>query len=59
MKTTKNITTETINIDQTKMNNPPQQNLKKGNAASATNRGQEGLNQNNKLVKETIKTLSN
>ena len=41
------------------MNNPPQQNLKNGNAASATNRGQEGLNQNNKLVEETIKTLSN
>ena len=32
---------ETTNIDQTKENNPPQQNSKKGNATSATNRGQQ------------------
>ena len=55
-------TTETTNIDQTKMNNPPQQNSKNGNVASATNRGQQ---ENINLIKviciveETMKTASN
>ena len=36
LKTTQNITTETTNITQTKINNLPQQNSKNGNAAFAT-----------------------
>ena len=35
LKTTQNITTKTANIDQTKINNPPQQNCKHWNVASA------------------------
>ena len=62
MKTTQNVTTETTNIDQTQIDNPPQQNSKNGNAASATNRSQQ---ENIDLLKvlifmeETVKTLSN
>ena len=62
MKATQNITTETTNIDQTKMNNPPQQNSKNGKAASATNRGQQenvDLLKVISFVEETMKTLSN
>ena len=33
LKTTQNITTETTNIDQTKLSNPPQQNSRNGNTA--------------------------
>ena len=62
LETTQNITTETTNIDQTKINNPPQQNSKKGNAASATNRGQQeniDLLKVLRFLEETMKTLSN
>ena len=38
-KIKQNITRETTNIDQTKMNNQPQQNPKNGNATSATTSG--------------------
>ena len=44
------------------MSNPPQQNSENGNAASATNRGQQeniDLLKVISLVEETMKTLSN
>ena len=62
MKATQNITTETKNIDQTKMNNSPQQNSKNEKAVFAADRGQQ---ENIELLKvisfveETMKTLSN
>ena len=62
LKITQNITTETTNIDQTKINNPPQEDSKNGNAASAKNRGQQeniDLLKVISLVEETMKTLSN
>ena len=62
MKITQNITTETTNIDQTKINTPPQEDSKNGNAASAKNRGQQeniDLLKVISLVEETMKTLSN
>ena len=62
LKITQNITTETTNIDQTKINDPPQENSKNGNAASAKNRGQQeniDLLKVISLVEETMKTLSN
>ena len=62
LKTTQNITTETTNIDQTKMNNPPQQNLKKRKVAFAKKGGQkENINllEVISFVEKTMKTLSN
>ena len=62
LKTTQNILTETTNNDQAEMSNPPQQNSENGNAASATNRGQQeniDLLKVISLVEETMKTLSN
>ena len=62
MKATQNITTETKNIDQTKMNNSPQQSSKNEKAVFAADRGQQ---ENIELLKvisfveETMKTLSN
>ena len=62
LRISQNITTEATNIDQTKMNNPPQNNSKNGNAASATNRSQQpniDLLKVISFVEETMKTLSN
>ena len=63
MKTTQNVSTESTNVDQRKINNPlNKQNSKNGNVASAMNRGQL---ENIELLKvisfveETMKTLSN
>ena len=61
LKTTQNVTTETTNLDQTKMNNSPQQNSKNGKAAPATNSEKQ---ENIDLLKvisfaeEIMKTLS-
>ena len=63
MKTTQNVSTESTNVDQRKINNPlNKQNSKNGNVASGMNRGQL---ENIELLKvisfveETMKTLSN
>ena len=61
LKTARNITAETTNIDQAKISNPLQQNSKNGKAASATNRGQQeniDLLKVINFVEETMKTLS-
>ena len=61
LKTTENITTETTNIDQTKINTPVQ-NLKTRNTASATNKGQQeniDLLKVISVVEKTMKALSN
>ena len=61
LKTTENITTETSNIDQTKINTPVQ-NLKTRNTASATNKGQQeniDLLKVISVVEKTMKALSN
>ena len=62
LNTTQNITTENTNIDQIKINNPPQQNSKNRNAASATNTGQQeniDLFKVMNFVEERMKNLSN
>ena len=61
LKRTENITTETSNIDQTKINTPVQ-NLKTRNTASATNKGQQeniDLLKVISVVEKTMKALSN
>ena len=62
LKTARNITKETTNIDQAKISNPLQQNSKNGKAASATNRGQQeniDLFKVINFVEEIKKILSN
>ena len=61
MKATQNITADTTNIDQTKINTPLQ-NLKTRNTASATNKGQQeniDLLKVISVVEKTMKALSN
>ena len=62
LKTMQSITVETTNINQTKINNPPQQNSKNRNAVSATNGDQqENINilKVISFVAKTMKNLSN
>ena len=61
LKATQNITADTTNIDQTKINTPLQ-NLKTRNTASATNKGQQeniDLLKVISVVEKTMKALSN
>ena len=61
LKATQNITADTTNIDQTKINTPLQ-NLKTRNTASATNKGQQeniDLLKVISVVEKTMKDLSN
>lgn len=59
LKTMQNITVGTANINQTKINNPPQQNSKKGNAVSATNGDQQENIDMLKVISFVAKTMKN